>query len=70
MFGWIAAGHQVGAAAAAFGAGAVRTWLGSYQVAFMTSGLLCLIAAGLVIRIGRASRGELLPAPVEAGASV
>jgi MFS family permease len=70
MFGWIAAGHQVGAATGALGAGVVRTWLGSYQVAFMASGLLCLIAAGLVIRIGRASRGELFPAPAEAGASV
>ena len=59
MYGWISAGHQLGAATAAFGAGAVRSWLGSYQVAFMTSGLLCLIASGLVIRIGQASRGGL-----------
>ncbi len=61
MFGWIAAGHQVGAATAALGAGALRTWLGSYQVSFMSAGLLCLIAAGLVIRIGRAARGAPLP---------
>ena len=71
MFGWISASHQLGAATAAFGAGAVRSWMGSYQVAFMTSGLLCLIASGLVIRIGQASRGGLRRArPVEAGASV
>ena len=71
MFGWISASHQLGAATAAFGAGAVRSWLGSYQVAFMTSGLLCLIASGLVIRIGHASRGGLGRArPAEAGASV
>src|SRR5205807_815187 len=57
MFGWISASHQLGAATAAFGAGALRSWMGSYQVAFMTSGLLCLIASGLVIRIGQASRG-------------
>jgi len=69
MFGWISASHQLGAATAAFGAGALRTWLGSYQVAFMTSGLLCLLAAGLVIRIGRASRGDLVrPRPAEARA--
>jgi MFS family permease len=69
MFGWIAAAHQMGAATAAFGAGALRTWLGSYQVAFMASGLLCLLAAGLVIRIGQASKGDLLrPRPAEAQA--
>ncbi len=69
MFGWISAAHQLGAATAAFGAGAVRTWLGSYQVAFMASGLLCLLAAGLVIRIGQASKGDLVrPRPAEAGA--
>lgn len=55
VYGWIFASHQVGAAIAAFGAGAVRTWLGSYQVAFLTAGILCLIASGLVIRIGRAA---------------
>jgi len=71
MFGWISASHQLGAATAAFGAGAVRSWMGSYQVAFMTSGLLCLIASGLVIRIGQASRGGFRRArPAEAGASV
>jgi sugar phosphate permease len=68
MYGWISAAHQLGAATAAFGAGATRAWLGSYQTAFMTSGLLCLLAAGLVIRIGQAARGTLRPA--EAGASV
>ncbi len=70
MFGWISASHQLGAATAAFGAGAVRSWLGSYQVAFMTSGLLCLIASGLVIRIGQASGGLRRARPVEAGAPV
>jgi len=34
MFGWIAAGHQVGAALTALTAGWVRTTLGDYQVAF------------------------------------
>ncbi|HLQ60608.1 MAG TPA: MFS transporter [Candidatus Acidoferrales bacterium] len=67
VYGWIFASHQLGAAGAAFGAGAVRTFFGDYQVAFMTSGLLCLLAAGLVIRIGGARRQEPetvpLPAP-------
>lgn len=50
VVGWIFAIHQLGAATA-LGAGMARTWLGDHQVAFMTSGLLCLIAAGLVICI-------------------
>ena len=56
IFGWVFAAHQFGAAMAAFAAGALRTWLGDYQVTFISAGLLCLIASGLVIRIGRAPR--------------
>ena len=48
VFGWIFAAHQFGAAFAAWGAGAVRTWFGDYGWAFGTAGLLCLFAAGLV----------------------
>jgi hypothetical protein len=44
----------------------VRTWFGDYQLAFMTSGLLCLLAAGLVIRIGRAPRRNTEVAPLAA----
>lgn len=58
VFGWILAAHQVGASVAAFGAGAMHTWLGSYQVTFLTAGVLCMVAAGLVVRIGRTGRGE------------
>src|SRR5436309_5955317 len=53
IYGWIFAAHQLGAAAIAFAAGAVRTFFGDYQLAFMFSGLLCLVAAGLVLRIAR-----------------
>ena len=53
IFGWIFASHQFGAAMAAFAAGALRTWLGDYQVTFISAGLLCLVACGLVIRIRR-----------------
>jgi len=55
MVGWIIAAHQCGAALATFGAGAVRTWVGNYQAAFVTAGVLCLLVAGLVLRIGRPS---------------
>jgi sugar phosphate permease len=67
VFAWILASHQLGAASIALGAGAMRTWFGDYQAAFMTSGILCLLAAGMVVRIGRTSREhsivpELVPA--------
>jgi sugar phosphate permease len=66
VYGWIFAAHQLGAAAIAFAAGAVRTFFGDYQLAFMSSGLLCLVAAGLVLRIARERPGRvevLEPAP-------
>jgi len=56
MFGWIAAAHQLGAAMAAYGGGLLRTWLGDYQATFISAGLVCLVAAGLVLRIGQAPR--------------
>jgi sugar phosphate permease len=66
MFGWIAAAHQLGAALAAFAAGVIRTSLGTYLEAFMLSGMLCLIAALMVLFIGRSrSAAEALPAPAE-----
>jgi MFS family permease len=53
VFGWIFAAHMAGAAVAAWGAGAVRTWFGGYGWAFGASGLLCLFAVGLVAQIAR-----------------
>ena len=53
VFGWVVAAHQVGAAVAALGAGLIRTSLGDYQLAFMISGGLCLIAALLALAVGR-----------------
>jgi sugar phosphate permease len=63
MFGWVVAAHQIGAAMAAFGAGAIRSWTGDYQRAFLTSGALCLITAAFVLQIGR-------PRPEASGESV
>jgi len=61
MFGWIAAGHQVGAALTALTAGWVRTTLGDYQVAFWGSGTLCLIAALLALQVrGKTRRAAAL----------
>lgn len=52
VFGWIFAGHQLGAATAAFGGGLSRTVLNSYLPAFFVAGGLCLIAASLVLTLG------------------
>ncbi|MFZ3234984.1 MAG: MFS transporter [Stellaceae bacterium] len=66
MFGWVAAAHQLGAAMAAFGAGALRTALGTYLEAFMLAGLMCFGAALMVLLIGRSDRAGLpIPAPAE-----
>lgn len=54
IMSWIFATHQIGGALAAVGAGVVRTWTGSYVLAFMASGLACLMAALLVMRVARA----------------
>jgi MFS family permease len=53
VFGWIFAGHQLGAGAAAFGAGLSRTVLASYLPAFFVAGALCVVAALLALSISR-----------------
>lgn len=50
VFGWILVAHQLGASSAAYGAGVMRQWLGSYSVPFVIAGLLCLFASLLAIR--------------------
>jgi sugar phosphate permease len=49
VYGWIGAAHQLGAGAIAFGAGTIRTQLGSYTPAFEISGLLCIAAAFAIL---------------------
>ena len=44
IFGWIAAAHQLGAALAALGSGAIRTSFGDYRPAFWISGTVCFLA--------------------------
>ncbi len=64
VFGWIFAGHQLGAGMAAFGAGLSRTVLLSYLPAFFAAGVLCIIAASLTLVISR--QPKPVPAPVAA----
>jgi sugar phosphate permease len=47
IFGWIFAAHQVGSAAAAYGAGLTRTVLLSYAPALYAAGTACLLAAAI-----------------------
>jgi predicted MFS family arabinose efflux permease len=51
VFGWVFAGHQIGAAMAAFAAGFSRTMLATYLPAFFAAGALCLLAAVVVLLI-------------------
>jgi MFS family permease len=67
VFGWIFAGHQIGAASAAFGAGLVRTEYSTYLPAFFVAGALCIIAALAVISVRKPSpHGIGIAAPVPA----
>jgi MFS family permease len=51
VISWIFLAHQVGGSIAAFGAGMVRSVSGSYLLAFLASGIACLAASMLVLRI-------------------
>jgi predicted MFS family arabinose efflux permease len=62
VFGWVVAGHQLGAAFAALGAGVLRSTLGTYTVATMISGGLCVIGAFLVLRINRPTNAPAVAA--------
>jgi MFS family permease len=53
VFGWIFAGHQLGAATAAFGAGTLRTDYASYMPALQIAGGMCLLAALSVLFLAR-----------------
>ncbi len=56
-FGWIFAGHQIGAASAAYIAGAMRMDLQTYMPALQLAGALCMMAALVVLAL-RSTRGS------------
>ncbi|BCH14090.1 MULTISPECIES: MFS transporter [unclassified Mesorhizobium] len=51
VFGWIVAGHQVGAAAAAFFGGTMRELQGDYELAFLIAGMTAIAAACISLLI-------------------
>lgn len=62
VFGWIFAGHQLGAASAALAGGFSRTLWQSYMPAFIAAGILCLIGAAMVLMINRGRADRFVPA--------
>ena len=62
VFGWIVAGHQLGAASATMLAGYLRNSLGSYNLSSMLMGAACLVAAVMVLRIKGHRAHELMGA--------
>jgi predicted MFS family arabinose efflux permease len=56
VYGWVFASHQLGAAAAAWGAGLVRDSVGDYSAAFVAAGWIAIVAGFMALRIGRPTR--------------
>ncbi|MBM6594349.1 MFS transporter [Microvirga pudoricolor] len=63
VFGWVFAGHQLGAATAAYGAGFSRTEFATYLPAFFIAGTLCFLAALAVLTLGRSGTETVAAAP-------
>ena len=61
VYGWVFAGHQVGGALAAWGAGWLHDRTGSYQLSFIIAGVACLVAAIGVLQIGNRPTDPTLP---------
>lgn len=67
VFGWVFAAHQLGAAAAALGAGAIRDATGQYTYAWFGAAAMCTIAAVISATI-RKDAGAREPVLVAASA--
>ena len=65
VFGWVFAAHQLGAAAAALGAGAIRDATGQYTYAWFGAAAMCTIAAVISATI-RKDAAAREPEPVAA----
>ena len=65
VFGWVFAAHQLGAAAAALAAGAIRDATGHYTYAWLGAAAMCTVAAVISATI-RKDAGRQQPAAVAA----
>jgi len=65
VFGWIFTAHQLGAATAAFAAGASRDMLMSYLPAFAFAGAACLVAAIAVLTVRKRPADTVRAVPAE-----
>ncbi|CAM3247577.1 putative MFS-type transporter YhjX [Arthrobacter ulcerisalmonis] len=65
VFGWVFAAHQLGAAAAALGAGVIRESTGQYTYAWLGAAAMCTIAAVISATI-RKTPAQREPDPVGA----
>jgi sugar phosphate permease len=65
VYGWIFMSHQIGAAVMASTAGVLRTWMGDYNFAFLSGGVIAMIAAGLALQIKTKPR-EAVDSPASA----
>ena len=63
IFGWVFAGHQLGGAVAAYGAGLSRTLMLTYTPALYAAGMACILAACGIFLIRRPAVPVLMPAP-------
>ncbi|MGO4228307.1 MFS transporter [Arthrobacter sp. YAF34] len=64
VFGWVFAAHQLGAAAAALAAGAVRDATGQYTYAWFAAAAMCTIAAVISASIRKdARKPQAVPVP-------
>jgi len=61
VYGWIFMSHQIGAAIMASAAGAVRTHLGNYDIAFFAGGMIAMIAAICALNIEPKPKEAALP---------
>jgi MFS family permease len=61
VFGWVFASHQIGSAFAAFGGGVIRDVTGSYDMAWLLAGGLCLAAALMSVSIPRSTPPPAVP---------
>lgn len=64
VFGWVFAAHQLGAAAAALAAGAIRDATGQYTYAWFGAAAMCTIAAVISASIRKdAGKKDAIPVP-------